>query len=166
MQVTENFSNLWSQNKANKSLNWSKHVCSNCLLICFYGRNKSETFVQPEFSLVGWKVFLNNNSQRAFTSSRMFTFSACSPRPSDAYDFAQPDILSATGIMAFAFMCHHNTFLIYHSMRDSSQQRWEKVTHISVGWVLSAFAFVPSANLNSHFMNLKASPGSLPHFSE
>lgn len=40
--------------------------------------------------------------------------------------------------MAFAFMCHHNTFLIYQSMRDSSLEQWEKVTHISVGWVLSA----------------------------
>lgn len=55
------------------------------------------------------------------------------PRPADAYEFAQPDILSATGIMAFAFMCHHNTFLIYQSMKDSSLERWEKVTHLSVG---------------------------------
>jgi sodium-coupled neutral amino acid transporter 11 len=60
-------------------------------------------------------------------------FSFASPRPPDAYEFAQPDILSATGIMAFAFMCHHNTFLIYQSMRDSSLEKWEKVTHISVG---------------------------------
>ncbi|CRL06852.1 CLUMA_CG019497, isoform A [Clunio marinus] len=61
------------------------------------------------------------------------------PRPDDAYTFVQPDILSATGIMAFAFMCHHNTFLIYHSMKDSTLEKWEKVTHISVGfaWIVA-----------------------------
>jgi amino acid permease len=88
------------------------------------------------------EVFLTVE-QQSLTSHRA-TFKFCftlrfqqfflfSPRPADAYDFAQPDILSATGIMAFAFMCHHNTFLIYQSMRDSSLEKWEKVTHISVG---------------------------------
>jgi solute carrier family 38 (sodium-coupled neutral amino acid transporter), member 11 len=56
-----------------------------------------------------------------------------SPQPSDAYKFFQPDILSAVGIIAFAFMCHHNTFLIYQSMEDSSFEKWERVTHFSVG---------------------------------
>lgn len=37
-------------------------------------------------------------------------------------------------------MCHHNTFLVYQSMRDASLERWEKVTHISLGfaWVVAA----------------------------
>lgn len=39
-----------------------------------------------------------------------------------------------------AFMCHHNTFLVYQSMRDATLERWEKVTHISIAfaWVVSA----------------------------
>lgn len=39
-----------------------------------------------------------------------------------------------------AFMCHHNTFLVYQSMRNASLERWEKVTHISIGfaWVVAA----------------------------
>lgn len=61
-------------------------------------------------------------------------FPANSPQPADAYKFFQPDILSAVGIIAFAFMCHHNTFLIYQSMEDSSFEKWERVTHFSVGW--------------------------------
>lgn len=31
-------------------------------------------------------------------------------------------------------MCHHNTFLVYQSMREASLERWEKVTHISLGF--------------------------------
>lgn len=64
-----------------------------------------------------------------------------SPRSNDAFTFSsQPDILASIGIMAFAFFCHHSTFLIYQSMRDSSFELWERVTHISIG-----FAFVVSA---------------------
>lgn len=39
-----------------------------------------------------------------------------------------------------AFMCHHNTFLIYQSMQYASLERWEKVTHISI-----AFACIVAA---------------------
>lgn len=37
-------------------------------------------------------------------------------------------------------MCHHNTFLVYQSMRDASLEQWEKVTHISISfaWVVAA----------------------------
>ncbi len=37
-------------------------------------------------------------------------------------------------------MCHHNTFLVYKSMQNASLERWEKVTHISIG-----FAFCVAA---------------------
>lgn len=42
--------------------------------------------------------------------------------------------------MISAFMCHHNTFLVYQSMRDASLEQWEKVTHISIifAWVVAA----------------------------
>lgn len=43
-------------------------------------------------------------------------------------------------IFITAFMCHHNTFLVYQSMRDATLERWEKVTHISIAfaWVVAA----------------------------
>lgn len=29
-------------------------------------------------------------------------------------------------------MCHHNTFLIYGSLQEANEQRWETVTHASL----------------------------------
>lgn len=29
-------------------------------------------------------------------------------------------------------MCHHNTFLIYSSIEDANQKKWELVTHASI----------------------------------
>ncbi|XP_066153968.1 putative sodium-coupled neutral amino acid transporter 11 isoform X1 [Euwallacea fornicatus] len=49
-----------------------------------------------------------------------------------SWRFFNSDIIPAIGIMAFAFMCHHNTFLIYSSMADASQKKWETVTHASI----------------------------------
>ncbi|XP_063698102.1 putative sodium-coupled neutral amino acid transporter 11 [Culicoides brevitarsis] len=46
------------------------------------------------------------------------------------------DVVPAIGVFAFAFMCHHNTFLVYQSMRNASLELWQHVTHISVGFAL------------------------------
>ncbi|XP_055374532.1 putative sodium-coupled neutral amino acid transporter 11 [Condylostylus longicornis] len=62
------------------------------------------------------------------------------PDTPDSWRFANVDVIPATGIMAFAFMCHHNTFLVYQSMRTATLERWEKVTHISVGFAWSVAA--------------------------
>ncbi|TDG51746.1 hypothetical protein AWZ03_001806 [Drosophila navojoa] len=58
----------------------------------------------------------------------------------ESWRFANTDLIPATGIMVFAFMCHHNTFLVYQSMREATLERWEKVTHISIGfaWTVAA----------------------------
>ncbi|KAI8128432.1 hypothetical protein FF38_10022 [Lucilia cuprina] len=58
----------------------------------------------------------------------------------ESWKFANSDVIPATGIMVFAFMCHHNTFLVYQSMRNATMERWEKVTHISIGfaWTVAA----------------------------
>lgn len=40
--------------------------------------------------------------------------------------------MPSVGIMAFAFMCHHNTFLIYGSIERATQQKWDVVTHWSL----------------------------------
>ncbi|XP_073968773.1 putative sodium-coupled neutral amino acid transporter 11 [Rhodnius prolixus] len=41
-------------------------------------------------------------------------------------------VVPAIGIMAFAFMCHHNVFLLYASIEDADQEKWDRVTHYSV----------------------------------
>ncbi|CAG0922298.1 unnamed protein product, partial [Notodromas monacha] len=53
------------------------------------------------------------------------------PTP-DAWSFANSGITRGIGVMSFAYMCHHNSFLLYNSMDERSLEKWEKVTHISV----------------------------------
>lgn len=39
----------------------------------------------------------------------------------------------AVGVISFAYVCHHNTLLIYGSLITPTIDRWNKVTHISMG---------------------------------
>ncbi|KYN15077.1 Putative sodium-coupled neutral amino acid transporter 11, partial [Trachymyrmex cornetzi] len=64
---------------------------------------------------------------------RMGTMSALVPSQKDSWRFANfPGIVPSIGIMAFAFMCHHNTFLIYSSIERATQEKWDIVTHWSL----------------------------------
>lgn len=63
---------------------------------------------------------------------RVGTLGPTIPPTEDAYNFANTGITQAIGIMTFAFMCHHNTFLIYGSLSNPTEDRWNKVTHISI----------------------------------
>lgn len=51
----------------------------------------------------------------------------------DSYTFIGGDITQAIGIIVFAYMCHHSSFLLYGSLENPTQLRWDKVTHASVG---------------------------------
>uniref|UniRef100_A0A1B6DRT8 Putative sodium-coupled neutral amino acid transporter 11 n=1 Tax=Clastoptera arizonana TaxID=38151 RepID=A0A1B6DRT8_9HEMI len=62
---------------------------------------------------------------------RLFTIENI-PVTNDAYQFFNIDIVPSIGIMAFAFMCHHNVFLLYHSIDNINQRTWDNITHISV----------------------------------
>ncbi|CAF1156989.1 unnamed protein product [Didymodactylos carnosus] len=55
------------------------------------------------------------------------------------WNFADTNVAEGFGVMAFAFMCHHNSFLIYNSMEDATLPRWRLVTTITV-FVSLAFA--------------------------
>lgn len=48
------------------------------------------------------------------------------------------DIFSAIGVIAFAFVCHHNSLLIYGSLRKPTIDRFSQVTHYSTGISLVA----------------------------
>jgi len=50
----------------------------------------------------------------------------------DAYTFIGGDITQAIGIIVFAYMCHHSSFLLYGSLENPTQMRWDTVTHASV----------------------------------
>lgn len=44
----------------------------------------------------------------------------------------------AIGIMAFAFVCHHSSFIVFNSLSNNTAARWERVTRLSVGASLGA----------------------------
>ncbi|GMI15431.1 hypothetical protein TrLO_g6583 [Triparma laevis f. longispina] len=46
-------------------------------------------------------------------------------------------IFSGLGAMSFAFVCHHSSFIVAESLRDSTSERWATVTNISVGMAYS-----------------------------
>lgn len=42
----------------------------------------------------------------------------------DPLIFFRPRFVQAIGVMAFAYVCHHNSFLIYESLTDASEKRY------------------------------------------
>ncbi|EEB20085.1 vacuolar amino acid transporter, putative [Pediculus humanus corporis] len=54
------------------------------------------------------------------------------PKTDDAWNFINTNLIPAVGVMTFAFICHHNTFLIFGSIKDVNQKKWNQVTHISM----------------------------------
>ncbi|KAF8658240.1 hypothetical protein AX16_002017 [Volvariella volvacea WC 439] len=51
--------------------------------------------------------------------------------PSKRFTIIGSGIFQAIGVISFAFVCHHNSLLIYGSMRTPTLDRFAKVTHIS-----------------------------------
>ncbi|CAL4063760.1 unnamed protein product, partial [Meganyctiphanes norvegica] len=64
---------------------------------------------------------------------RLPTMKDLVPPTDDAWRFVGSNLASAIGVMSFAFMCHHSSFLVFDSLVDNTQERWNKVTHISIG---------------------------------
>ena len=51
--------------------------------------------------------------------------------PAARFSFIRPGIFQAIGVISFAFVCHHNSLLIYGSLRTPTLDRFATVTHIS-----------------------------------
>lgn len=51
--------------------------------------------------------------------------------PSKRFSFIEPGIFQAIGVISFAFVCHHNSLLIYGSLRTPTLDRFATVTHVS-----------------------------------
>ncbi|XP_059503305.1 putative sodium-coupled neutral amino acid transporter 11 isoform X1 [Stegostoma tigrinum] len=58
------------------------------------------------------------------------------PTTENAWAFAQPNAMQAIGVMVFAFVCHHNSFLIYGSLEQPTINNWSRITHVSVFFAL------------------------------
>ncbi|EJU04391.1 AAAP amino acid permease [Dacryopinax primogenitus] len=56
-------------------------------------------------------------------------------RGSDAarWTIIQPRIAEAIGVISFAFVCHHNSLLIYGSLSTPTMDRFDRVTHVATG---------------------------------
>ncbi|XP_046903294.1 putative sodium-coupled neutral amino acid transporter 11 [Hypomesus transpacificus] len=63
----------------------------------------------------------------------------------DSWGFARWNAVQAVGVMSFAFICHHNSFLIYGSLEEPSLATWSRVTHVSVGSALVVSALFATA---------------------
>ncbi|KAH0827502.1 transmembrane amino acid transporter protein-domain-containing protein [Lanmaoa asiatica] len=51
--------------------------------------------------------------------------------PSKRLTVVGPGVFQAIGVISFAFVCHHNSLLIYGSLRTPTLDRFTRVTHIS-----------------------------------
>ncbi|TEB38377.1 AAAP amino acid permease [Coprinellus micaceus] len=51
--------------------------------------------------------------------------------PSQRFTVINTGIFQAIGVISFAFVCHHNSLMIYGSLRTPTLDRFSKVTHIS-----------------------------------
>lgn len=52
-------------------------------------------------------------------------------------------VFQAIGVISFAFVCHHNSLLIYGSLKTPTMDRFAKVTHLST--TVSMFACLAMA---------------------
>lgn len=58
--------------------------------------------------------------------------------PSQRFSVIRPGIFQAIGVISFAFVCHHNSLLIYGSLKTPTLDRFARVTHISTAISLIA----------------------------
>lgn len=58
--------------------------------------------------------------------------------PAKRFTVLGPGLFQAIGVISFAFVCHHNSLLIYGSLRTPTLDRFAKVTHISTAMSLVA----------------------------
>jgi solute carrier family 38 (sodium-coupled neutral amino acid transporter), member 11 len=61
--------------------------------------------------------------------------------------FIDSNFFPAVGVISFAFVCHHATFIVYNTLRDNTEQRWNLTVHLTLGvaatvmLILAATAF-------------------------
>ncbi|XP_060034249.1 putative sodium-coupled neutral amino acid transporter 11 [Erinaceus europaeus] len=63
--------------------------------------------------------------------ARTVSLSSSIPKTEDAWVIAKPSAIQAIGVMSFAFICHHNCFLIYGSLKEPTVTRWSHIIHVS-----------------------------------
>ncbi|KAF9318052.1 hypothetical protein BG003_011839 [Podila horticola] len=52
--------------------------------------------------------------------------------PDAVWTFARPEVFQSIGVISFAFVCHHNSFLIFGALQKPTMNRVKIVTHMSM----------------------------------
>jgi sodium-coupled neutral amino acid transporter 11 len=47
--------------------------------------------------------------------------------------FIDTNFFPAVGVIAFAFVCHHACFIVYNTLRDNTEKRWNMTVHATLG---------------------------------
>jgi len=76
--------------------------------------------------------------------------------PGDPWDFAHAAFMEAFGAMCFAYVCHHSSFLVFQSLKNPTQKRWNIVTHSSIGTALVLSMILSIAGYAKFQMNTQA----------
>ncbi|KAF8608806.1 amino acid transporter [Ceratobasidium sp. AG-I] len=111
-------------------------LCTACISypLSLY-RSISSLARASTFALIGMLIIV---ATVLFEESRVAPELKGSQFPSVKYSFIQPQIFQAIGVISFAFVCHHNSLLIYGSMRTPTMDRFDRVTHVAAGLSLVA----------------------------
>ncbi|XP_036900459.1 putative sodium-coupled neutral amino acid transporter 11 isoform X2 [Sturnira hondurensis] len=64
-------------------------------------------------------------------TARVISLGPYIPKSEDAWVFAKPSAIQALGVMSFAFICHHNCFLVYGSLEEATVAKWSRIIHLS-----------------------------------
>eukprot|EP01083_Nonionella_stella_P014511 40731_1 len=118
-------------------------LCNRSLVVGLY----SIVFMLP-LSLLKNMASLDKTSTISFTAVIVIVFTVTieGARVTEYKDLTglKPEHLlinsqwfAGVGTMAFAFVCHHNSFVIYKSLRNATQKRWDVTTHSSM--IISVF---------------------------
>jgi sodium-coupled neutral amino acid transporter 11 len=111
-------------------------LCTTCISypLSLY-RSISSLARASTFALIGMLTIV---ASVLFEESRVAPELKGSQSASIKYSFVRPQIFQAIGVISFAFVCHHNSLLIYGSMRTPTMDRFDRVTHVAAGVSLVA----------------------------
>ncbi|KAG8721636.1 hypothetical protein FRC08_011564 [Ceratobasidium sp. 394] len=111
-------------------------VCTTCISypLSLY-RSIASLARASTFALIGMLIIVTTV---LFEESRVAPELKGSQAASVKFSFMQPQIFQAIGVISFAFVCHHNSLLIYGSLRTPTMDRFDRVTHVAAGVSLVA----------------------------
>ncbi|QRV79525.1 Transmembrane amino acid transporter protein [Ceratobasidium sp. AG-Ba] len=111
-------------------------LCTTCISypLSLY-RSISSLARASTFALIGMLIIVTTV---LFEGSRVAPELKGTQSASVKFSFMRPQIFQAIGVISFAFVCHHNSLLIYGSLRTPTMDRFDRVTHVAAGVSLIA----------------------------